>query len=478
MFIKLIPILIILFCFSRISFGQDLIRIAAAIQISSAVSDGKYTLPEIIAIAKKNKIKVLVIADRDLMRWEYGLWPLRNVIKKTVEKKSVIKYGIKRYLNDIENLQKNNFDILLIPAIESAPFYYWEGNVYDNSLKINNWHKHLLTVGLKNPKDYQCIPVIGNKRGLALPFGFKNVFLFWPILILLCGISLLRKPSRKSLVIAIFFISFGLLFTLNNYPFRFLKFDQYHGDSGIMPYQNYIDYVNKHGGLTFWAHPEAENIASSDKIRIETRKYTSDLLQADNYTGFMIFHEGYKEVGRVGGIWDEILSEYCRGIRKTPVWAIGGLAFDADGDLSKAMENLRTVFLVPALDKTEALNALREGRMYVLNGRNAWQFTLDKFILKDDDGTVKTMGQEMELAGKPRIEISGHFLNGQNQPIKIKLIKGGGVVKTFETASPFELVYIEEGKLENRKDYYRIEIESEGVFCVSNPIFVKPRVKQ
>ncbi|RKY42128.1 MAG: hypothetical protein DRP81_07835, partial [Candidatus Omnitrophota bacterium] len=58
---------IILFC--RVGFCQDWIKLPAIIHIASTVSDGEYSLSEIVKIAKDNGIKVVVINDRDLMRW-------------------------------------------------------------------------------------------------------------------------------------------------------------------------------------------------------------------------------------------------------------------------------------------------------------------------------------------------------------------------------------------------------------------------
>ncbi|MCD6228597.1 MAG: hypothetical protein J7K17_03895, partial [Candidatus Omnitrophica bacterium] len=150
---------IILFC--RVGFCQDWIKLPAIIHIASTVSDGEYSLSEIVKIAKDNGIKVVVINDRDLMRWEYGIWPLRNLIKKRVEINSIFKYGIKRYLNEIRMLQNKFSDLIIIPGTESAPFYYWEGSPLRGNLKMYNWHRHILTVGLEKVEDYKNLPIIG-----------------------------------------------------------------------------------------------------------------------------------------------------------------------------------------------------------------------------------------------------------------------------------------------------------------------------
>ena len=128
MYIKLILVLFILSCFCQITVAEELIQAEAAIHISSTVSDGKLSIDEIVKIAKQNDIKIVILTDHDFMKWEYGLWPLRRIIKKTLETNSIYTYGINRYLKEIEEIQKKNPDLVLIPGVECAPFYYWSGN--------------------------------------------------------------------------------------------------------------------------------------------------------------------------------------------------------------------------------------------------------------------------------------------------------------------------------------------------------------
>jgi len=452
------------------------IHAPAAIHMSSTVSDGQYTISELVGIAKKNGIKVAIITDRDQMKWEYGLWPLRKIIKKTVEEGSVLRYGAKNYLKEIEAAQKENPDIVLIPGVESAPFYYWEGNPLANNLKIFNWHKHMLIIGMEKESDYRNLPLVSNRKGLVLPFGFKDIFYLWPVIILIAGIYCLRKRKFNytdaggrslgphSLPWQIFggiLIATSLVLLFENFPFRSYKFDQYSGDKGVLPYQNLIDYANRRGGLTFWAHPDIANISQRGNVGIETPEHGRDLLSAQDYTGFAIFYEGYKETGRPGGIWDQVLNEFCEGKRKSPVWTIGGMAFD-HGDLNFLMRDVRTVILAPHLDKAEVLNALKQGRMYVLLADMS--LILDKF--------------EVNLVNKPAIEISGHFADGRKDIVQINLIRNGTIVKTFEAAAPFNIKYDDNYFEKGKKTYYRLEIRSPKGQLFSNPIFAVPAGRQ
>ena len=129
-------------------------------------------MSEIVKTARENDVRIVIFTDMDFMRWQYGLWPLRGVIKKTVQMNSIYTYGIRRYLKEIADLQAKNQDMVIIPAVESAPFYYWEGSPFKKDLKLYNWYRHLLVIGLEDPADYRRLPSLSNDNSLALPFRF------------------------------------------------------------------------------------------------------------------------------------------------------------------------------------------------------------------------------------------------------------------------------------------------------------------
>jgi len=331
------------------------VQIPCAVQIATTASDGKHTVPEIIAACRNQGIKAVILADRDLMQWEYGVWPLRNVFKKTVRHKSLFTYGIRRYLAELENLQKQNPDLIVIAGVESAPFYYWKGSVFNDDLTLVDWHKHVLAVGLKDAGDYAMLPVIGNKKALALPFIARNLYLFWPLLLIGAGAVWCKRRRMRAGLIA---VAIGAVFLVNNFPFRYYRFDQYRGDQGSKPYQGYIDYVNAQGALAFWVHPEACNQCRVGNVRIDTEAYPLELYRTSGYTGFSILYDGEKKIGAHAGMWDRLLEAYCQGKRRQPAWAIGTLGFDNTGDLGAALEDLRTVVLAERFSRAST----RSGR--------------------------------------------------------------------------------------------------------------------
>jgi len=488
MYTKIIPAIAVMFLLCQSALAEDLIPVPAAIQVSSKVSDGRHSLSEIAAMAVKNKIKVLIATDRDLMRWEYGVVPLSNIIKRTIEAKSIFQYGIKRYLNEVISLQEQNPGLLIIPGVESAPFYFWEGSLLGGRLAIKNWHQHIVSIGLDKAGDYERLPVIGNKKGLELPLTWKNIFLFWPVLLIILGWILIsrrkfdyRDSAGRSLAqvcrgarrAGIILMAAAVLFLANGYPFRYYKFDQYHGDLGIMPYQNYIDYVKERGGLTFWPHPEAVNEEKIGFIDVRTPERSQSIIQARDYTGFSVFYDGYQKTALPGGLWDEALVQYCRGIRRYPVWAIGMLGYDSQGDLADIMNDVRTVLLVPEVSRGNVLAAIRQGNMYVVRGADSAKFILDKFSVKDQaSGLEKTMGQILYPGGAVQLHISGRLPGAESKPVKIRLIADGKVIDLIEAVYPFDVWYPVEEDGRGGKCYYRLEIESERMLAVTNPVFL------
>ncbi len=473
----------------KTAFCEDYMQVQAAIDVTTVASDGKFILSQIADTARKNNISIVIPTDGFLNKWEYGLWPFRNIIKRTMEIRSVSKFGIRRYLDEIKTVGRQNPDMIFIPGLETGPFYYWQGGPFGKNFSIRDWHKHLLVIGLENEKDYKSLPVIGNGLALNNPFGIKGILLISVLIsFLAAGLLLIREGSKsqrgiyarwhgltlrqcKRAGILLVVISAGFL--INSFPYSGVKYDQYHGDAGVVPYQNMINYVKARGGVTFWEHPEAKNIDKLGNISIETYEHTDLLLASRRYTGFAIFYEGYDRVGAPGCIWDEALKDYCNGIRPSPIWAIGALDFEKADDLDRCMKNLRTVFLLSHFSKADALNAMKEGRMYVSKEKDAGNFILDNFTVKDSvKADVKIMGQELVTSDAPCLTIAGHFIDNAAKSLKITIIRSGEIIKIMSLGSPFKIDYKDDGDIGDRKFYYRLEISSEGLFLVTNPIFV------
>lgn len=238
--------------------------------IHSSYSGGKNgkSITEIVSEARSKGIDAVILTDKDVLKWEYGIWPLSNLLKFSYSLPSVLSVGPQKYFDNVRSVEKAFPGMIVIPGVESAPFYYWKGSPFNGTLEMIGWHKHMLVFGMDKADDYINLPVVENHSA-----GSFNILLLWPVLLLVAALTVnMKKAARIVIAVA------ALVFLINNYPFRHFEFNIYSGDQGEKPYQKLIDYVNSRGGLIFWAHPEArnrelpENTAVSAFQRRATRK--------------------------------------------------------------------------------------------------------------------------------------------------------------------------------------------------------------
>jgi hypothetical protein len=240
--------------------------------------------------------------------------------------------------------------------------------------------------------------------------------------------------------------------------------------------------VKERDGLTFWAHPEVKRVTEIQGVKVTSSPYENDLLNTHNYTGIAVFSEGMRRIGPPGGIWDQILLEYCSGKRERPVWILGEVDYKV-GDFP--LDETQTVFFVHEKSKEGILYAMKTGKMYAAMGA-ANALTLNNFVVEEEEsGKSAFMGEEIQLATKPRIRISvtvNHdhkFSEYKERSFHIDLIRNGTVIKTFEASDSIDLVYDDDYNNSKEKIYYRLAIDTSYLFrgIMSNPIFVKFKEK-
>jgi hypothetical protein len=464
-----------------LSSGKEYKNIPGLIHLDSNVSGGNFSPEELVKIARDNGFRIVIITDHDTNHWEYGLQPLRKIFKKSIKRGSILSYGPERYLEIFQQLNKKYPDVVSIHAAEAIPFYYWEGSYFQKNLTLRNGHKHLLLIGLDKASDYKNLPSVGN--GFPYEFSWIDFLGLWPIVFIIWAVRLLFLRKRtlgpkklepiyshpyKWLGAVLMFV--GFLFLYNNYPFSRPVFDQYHGDQGVAPYQMLINYVKDKNGLSFWAHPETYQYKTINTINLLTEPYYQDLLSAKNYTGFAVFWEGNRFIGKPGGIWDKILKEYCDGKRNNPIWAIAEAEYETN---TFPIEGSQTVFFLKELNRESVLEALKKGRMYAVCGPGGDPLILDDFSILDTLNQKKgMMGDELILSLPAIISIRVSDSSLKKAPYTIRLIRDGKIIKTFsgldQTVLEFKDDYFKLGK----NIFYRLEIEGRSKI-VSNPIFVR-----
>jgi hypothetical protein len=449
-------------------------QVPVAIHVHSNWSrNGDMSLARIAETAAAAGIRAVILSDHDIMKCEYGLPPFRDTLKRTVEFPSVLKNGPEKYLAEIRGVNESHPNVLLIPGVESTPYYFWTGQPWKKDLTLNDWHKHLLVAGLYHPDDYRRLPVLGNEAAA----GRINSLRLWPLLLVPAGLLLMkiRRIAGRALFYA------GALATFINFPFNSLPFSQYDGRRNEAPYQGMIDYVARTApdtGMVFWAHPEAPNFDTPKKlhgISLLTAKYPDALLSTRGYTGFGYFQEGAAAVGSAGGIWDGLLTGYVTGQRRSPVWAVGELDYRADGKHGTYIDSFKNIVLLPEnepLTPATLIHAIRSGRFYVAAKQHkGGELLLKEFCIRNASGSAM-MGETLKTKGSARLSVQLSTTGTADVKVKLVLLDKGRILRSIDTTTPVDMTFPLPSAREST--YYRLEAATvDKARIVSNPIFIE-----
>ncbi len=482
------------------------ILLQTGLHFDSKVSGGQYSLPELANIIIRNGLDVGIITDHDNMKVSYGLRPFDDFLKFSIKENSIATYDATKYIREIIALDEMYPELVLVPGIEAVPYYHWEGSPMLENLTLKNWHTHLLVFGFEDPKIFKNLPSIENRLGYKKPTGkiFKYItenFAYFALIglyALLFLVSLLLIIRKKHGMVDIARIKhhhhryrfsffaliatslFGLIL-YTQYPFLPLQYTQYDPETGSGPYQVLIDYVNQNNGLVFWAHPEVSHQEKrqiniplmSQTINISTDAYPQRLLETQNYTGFAVFWEGMKVIGKPGGLWDMALKEYCDNLRQKPVWAVGELDFEESNVLTNVRETLTFLF---AKERSRAgvYEAMRAGRMYTTRGFMGDKIAVDDFSVWDMHSNRSAfIGETLTNAQRPVvIHVRIRALTNLGRPETIMLYRGTELIKKFRLETVLDEWYVDETPLKDKKYYYRIFGGETWPTLAINPIFV------
>ena len=445
-----------------------------AVNVKSRFSTGCSSVQELMTQAEANGLDGLLFGDHDRKSIQYGVPYVERVLRAKMGSPSLLDNGAAVYLSEINQVDKSDATLVLVPGVESAPFYYWTGSPLDKNLVAHNWDKHLLIVGLPNSRDYEELPILNSS--LTTRYLGDGYFLF----LIFCVGAMIGlygfMGKRRRGISFVFTVIMGLL-AANTHPFKSSPFDQYHGDQGVQPYQDLIDYADSKGALVFWNHletPMSEEI-QGDLIQVKTQtdSHPEDLLLTHHYTGFQAM--GYSPISAVepGKEWDQVLAQYLDGKRDRPVWGYGPNDFQCEGEGDSLLGGVRTVVLAKQKNRPAMVEALGAGRMYaVKQGASQSRLSLDAFELIDPvTGNRAVMGEELKTANPPNIKLKLSATgDASTARAEVRLIRNGQLVKQGGLTLPYEGVW-QDTPLSQR-GYYRllIEIDADNQL-VSNPIF-------
>ena len=456
----------------RASAGEY-IQLPGVIHVHSTFSSGKYSIGELVSRAENKDLEVLILTDNDQVVMEYGLFPFRNLIKRKEQRPSVLLAGPENYLAEIERLNRQQQSVLIIPGVQSSPFYYWTGDPFGQGLTAYDFRKEVLIIGMSNPDDYYDLPLLHGRSSTRYIEDLLPVFLIFLTAFLL-SIYLIYQKGQMGLC-GLLLAIFSLAMMVDQHPFKSSRFDPYHGDQGEAPFQVAIDYARSRGGMVFWAHPESnysEDGVEIGPVKLMTAHYPEALIESERYTGFSALYGDTITATRAGMHWDRVLMDYCSGRRAEPVWGIAGSDFHGDKD-GVGLDSFQTVFLVQNRGRKEVLTALERGRIYAVSKTAGFRLSLDQFQIKDDEtGKRAILGEELRLEHTPVVEGRLSATDGGHYSVAVSIIRGGKPIWSFEGETPLNFQFVDPVQWSG-KTFYRLDVSGRAAgHLLSNPIFV------
>ncbi|VAX27779.1 hypothetical protein MNBD_NITROSPINAE05-279 [hydrothermal vent metagenome] len=449
------------------------IQLDGVADVKTIYSRGCSNIQDTAEMAKQTGIDIVIYNDRARDSIQYGVFPLKRLLKKTYEEQSILNTSPNVYLSNINEKNKQFRETLLISGTDVSPFYYWTGSVFKKDLVAHNWGKRLSIIGLPSGEDFEQLPILDSNFSMKYTGELFNPILGFGFLLIVTLVMIFKDYYRQASVpLAILFV----LLLFNNHPFRSSPVDQYNGDQGIKPYQEVIDYAVSKGAMVFWNDLGAVNGKREwGPVKLETEAHPEDLVLSQNYTGFQAVGDEPVAVTEPGNVWDHVLKEYQRGGRSHPVWGYGANDFQCAGESGPIFGATRTVFLVREKSRAAVMDAMRKGRMYAVRQPGPARLSLDEFTVKDvATGKKATLGEQLVSTDSPEISFKIHSTDGKEKRVRVFLIRNGQVVKRESVVLPHELKWIDTGVDKSQPAYYRLNVIASPVdHLVANPIFVK-----
>jgi hypothetical protein len=495
--------------------GSSRQPVALAVHVHSTISTGSLSLDQLAGQAKTAGLDGLLLTENYDLCVEYGLWPLRGLLRYGIDYPSVSMIGPATYLEEIRAVRSRHPELLWIPGLEVMPHYFWTGSLWRGDLTVHNTQKNLLVVGLDSPA--RMAAVEGGPSSSGGPARF------WPVLMAVPAVWLWRKERvvegrtrffhqttrRRYRAEAACLALIGALLLTNNLILARHAFDPYGTDPGDAPAQRLINAVRSAGGMSFWSLPEAVDVHRylmsdlaakggalgligrlldwyGEPIAVRTDPYPESLAATTGYTGFGAIYEDNVKVTRPGGEWDRLLEAYLDGRRAEPVWGIGELAYHETAE-HKRLSDIQTVVLAESRSVAAVLSALRAGAFYARRRQPAWGLALDDWSVhhgKSDQPITTTesiqaiSGQTLRTAsGTPVIvHLAVSASDGRSTPVMVNVIRSGRLWRTFTAVTPFEQRWYDNAPPAGGRAYYRVEAGKGDQHLLSNPLFVSSAV--
>jgi hypothetical protein len=489
----------LLFSLSRVTYGavgpeSGVQPIVAAFHVHSTASTGGLTLDQLAARAEQLGLDAIILSDNFSLRFEYGLFPLRGVLRHVVSIPSVNGAGVKSFLTAVAEAQARHPQVLLVPGFEVTPYYHWTGSLPGQDLTLHDSQKNLLVLGLPQAEDYAALPVTSNPASYR--YEAATLLNLTPVALTVPAVWLWRRRSARSTrigmvtyttrrrrpVLAIVFLALAGGLLVNAWPFGQPVFSAYQEGLGYQPYQAFIDAVTARGGVAIWSMPEARdfNVYSFGllgKVTVKTDPYPEALAFTRQYTGFGGVYQDNHTVTQPGGIWDQVLGLYVAGQRGRPPFVFGEIAFHGPGHDRLELSQIVNVLWVRERTVDSVIEAIRTGRLYpVSQPHKEFGLRLDRFRVECEGGARGAdSGETLDPEGARdlTVRVAVSTLDQGRHQIAVSIVRSGQIIARTTGETPFEQDFLDARVPAGEWGIYRVEVRGDGEI-LSNPIFVGP----
>jgi hypothetical protein len=455
--------------------GDELLSVVA--HIHTRTSGGDFSPEEIAARLAAEGLDVGIVTDHDRLEIQWGVPLLRHFLRYTYRRRSIATDGAVLWTEAVRKASRAPGGPLLVPGIEANPYYRVELDWDARRIRVHRLHEHVLAFGFPD-RDVLRSPSIAHGFGTfprdAVAFGGAALALALAVAVALrrrgeIQLRTLRVRLRGRFPGRAIALAVGGILAADAVALRASRLDQYGPDAGPEPFQRFIDWVDRRGGLTFWAHPGLREVLRLGPFEVVTPPYFDHLSATDGYTGF---GSAAAAVVGPGGFWDALLQEYCSGRRRRAPWFLA----QADYRTGPASRLAASVNWVRAADRTEGavLEALDRGRFYATLGGAGRRWRLSAFHLVDLSGRSATSGERLLVSGRLALVARLERFSRSDRPLRIALVRGGEIVLDRTVLDSQDLRF-EDSPPPAACTYYRlVGFEGTRPALIANPIFVEP----